>query len=184
MTNADRLREAAASYLNLDQLRILASTPSNVWDAIRTDVIPDELRDLLTLLQNLLTPPMSTTISSPSAVAAMLMAEAATIQHERLWVICLNKKNQVISIDRLYDGCLDTSPVRAAEVYRKALQINAACIILAHNHPSGDPTPSPDDIAITKQLIQAGALLDIDLMDHLIIGHARWCSMRERRLGW
>jgi DNA repair protein RadC len=184
MTNADRLREAAASYLDLDQLRMLASTPSNVWDAIRTDVIPDELRDLLTLLQHLLTPPMSTTISSPSAVAAMLMAEAATIQHERLWVICLNKKNQVISIDRLYNGCLDTSPVRAAEVYRKALQINAASIILAHNHPSGEPVASPQDVDITEKLIKAGTLLDIELLDHLIIGHGRWSSMRERHLGW
>ncbi|MBA3470281.1 MAG: JAB domain-containing protein [Herpetosiphonaceae bacterium] len=114
----------------------------------------------------------------------MLQAEAASIQHERLWVICLNTKKHVIAVERLYDGCLDSSPVRAAEVYRKAIQINAASIILAHSHPSGDVNPSVEDIILTNQLISAGQILDITMNDHLIIGHGRWASMRERRLGW
>ena len=181
---ADQLREAAAAYLDLDHLRRLAATPGNLWNAIRADAIPDEVRGLLALLHVLLTPPISTTISSPADVAGMLMAEAASIQHERLWVICLSTKNHVIAIDRLYDGCLNSSPVRASEVYRRAIQLNAAAIILAHTHPSGDVTPSADDIVITKQLISAGEVLDIALTDHLIIGHGRWCSMRQRRLGW
>jgi len=183
-TPADRFREAAASYIDLDHLRTLASTPGSLWDAVRSATVSDEVRAILLLLQELLTPPVTTTISSPADVAAMLQAEAASIQHERLWVICLNTKHHVIAVERLYDGCLNSSPVRAAEVYRKAIQINAASIILAHNHPSGDVTPSIEDVVLTKHLVSAGELLDISMTDHLIIGHGRWASMRERRLGW
>jgi DNA repair protein RadC len=70
------------------------------------------------------------------------------------------------------------------EVFREAIRRNCAHIVVAHNHPSGDPTPSPDDIAVTRQLVEAGRLLGIEVLDHLIIGQQRWLSMRDRRLGF
>jgi DNA repair protein RadC len=74
--------------------------------------------------------------------------------------------------------------VRVGELFRAAIQRNAASIIVVHNHPSGDPTPSPEDIALTKSIVQAGKLLDIDLIDHLVIGQNKYVSMKERGLGF
>jgi DNA repair protein RadC len=79
---------------------------------------------------------------------------------------------------------LNSSVVRVAEVFREAIRCNAAAIIVAHNHPSGDPTPSPEDIRVTRDLRQAGTLLDIELLDHVIIGAQRYVSMKERGLGF
>lgn len=98
----------------------------------------------------------------------------------------LNTKNHVINNWRhsLYKGSLNSSVVRVAEVFREAIRCNAAAIIVAHNHPSGDPTPSPEDIRVTRDIRQAGTLLDIELLDHVIIGAQRYVSMKERGLGF
>jgi DNA repair protein RadC len=74
--------------------------------------------------------------------------------------------------------------VRVGEVFREAIRENCLSIIVAHNHPSGDPTPSPDDIAVTRDMIQAGNLLDIEVLDHIVIGGGRWISMKQKRLGF
>jgi DNA repair protein RadC len=81
-------------------------------------------------------------------------------------------------------GSVNTSPVRIAEVFKAAIRENCAAIIVAHNHPSGDPTPSPEDVEVTRQLVAAGNLLDIEVLDHLIIGQQRFVSLRERGLGF
>ncbi|GIV97651.1 MAG: UPF0758 protein [Herpetosiphonaceae bacterium] len=132
----------------------------------------------------LATPEQRMQISSPADVAGLLMVEMSHLQQEHLRVINLNIKNQVLKITTVTVGSLNSASVRAAEVFRDAIKLNAAAIIIVHNHPSGDPTPSADDVIVTRQLIQAGQLLDIELLDHLIIGQGRWVSMRERRLGW
>jgi len=79
---------------------------------------------------------------------------------------------------------VNSAQVRVGEVFRDAVRRNSTAMIVAHNHPSGDPTPSPEDILVTRQIVEAGKLLDVDVLDHLIIGRGRYVSMRERGLGF
>jgi len=123
-------------------------------------------------------------ISSPKDVADLLTFFIGSLDHEELWVVCLNIRNQVICLVQLYKGSVNSSQVRVAEVFRQSIAENSPAIILAHNHPSGDPTPSPDDVAVTRAIVQAGKLLDINVLDHLVICRDRWISLKERGLGF
>jgi DNA repair protein RadC len=97
----------------------------------------------------------------------------------------LNTKNRPIGISTAYKGSINTTVIRVAELFREAIQRNAPAIIVAHSHPSGDPTPSPEDVAVTGEIVKAGKLLDIDVLDHLVIGEGqRFVSMKERGLGF
>jgi DNA repair protein RadC len=124
------------------------------------------------------------TIHSPADAAALVQYEMSALPQEHLRVINLDTRNRVINIEKLYVGSLNASTVRVAEVFKPAIQRNAAGIILLHNHPSGDPTPSPEDVALTRAIVQAGKLLDIEVLDHLIIGQGKWVSLKERGLGF
>ena len=108
----------------------------------------------------------------------------SALDQEHLRVINLDTRNRVINIEKLYIGSLNASTVRVGELFRPAIARNAASIIVLHNHPSGDPTPSPEDIALTRSIVQAGKLLDIAVLDHLVIGQGRWVSLKERGLGF
>jgi DNA repair protein RadC len=123
-------------------------------------------------------------ISSPADVATLLMVEMSHLEQEHLRVVMLNTKHYVLAISTIYIGTIDSSAVRVCEVFKEAMKRNAASIILCHNHPSGDPQPSPQDVLVTRQILEAGRLLGIDLLDHLVIGQGRWISLRERRLGF
>ncbi|HZU05195.1 MAG TPA: DNA repair protein RadC [Chloroflexota bacterium] len=123
-------------------------------------------------------------VRSPADLANLLMPEMAFLEQEHLRVVLLNTKNQVLAAPEVYVGSLNTSVVRVAELFREAIRQNAAAIIVVHNHPSGDPTPSAEDVEVTRQLIDAGALLDIEVLDHLVIGHQRYVSLRERGLAF
>jgi DNA repair protein RadC len=125
-------------------------------------------------------------VKSPADAANLLMGDMAYFQQEHLRVILLDTKNRILNNWRhsLYKGSLNSSVVRVAEVFREAIRCNAAAIIVAHNHPSGDPTPSPEDIRVTRDIRQAGTLLDIELLDHIVIGAQRYVSMKERGLGF
>jgi DNA repair protein RadC len=92
----------------------------------------------------------------------------------------------VVRLVKLYQGSVNTSQVRVAEVFKQAILDNSPSIVVAHNHPSGDPTPSPDDVAVTRELVKAGELMEVKVLDHLIIGHGpgRFVSMKERGLGF
>ncbi len=125
-----------------------------------------------------------TAISGPADIAAMLMPEMATLDREHLKVILLNTKNQVQSVHQLYVGSVNTAMVRPAEVFEEAVRWTCPSIALVHNHPSGDPTPSAEDVAMTKRLIGAGEILDVELVDHIVIGKQRFVSMRERGLAF
>jgi len=130
------------------------------------------------------TPEEKPAIHSPADVAALVQYEMAGLSQENLWVINLDTRNRMLNIEKLYVGSLNSSMVRVGELFRSAIQRNAASIIVVHNHPSGDPTPSPEDIALTKSIVQAGKLLDIELLDHLVIGQSKFVSMKERGLGF
>ena len=96
----------------------------------------------------------------------------------------MDTRNRMLGDETLYVGTLNASHIRIGEVFRDAIKRNCAAIIVAHNHPSGDPTPSPEDVEVTRQLIEAGKMLDIEVLDHLIIGQQRFVSLRERGLGF
>ncbi len=121
-------------------------------------------------------------ISSPADVAHLVGSEMALLPQEEFWVLLLDVRNRVMRVQRLYRGSLTKATIRVAEVFREAIRENAAAIIAVHNHPSGDPTPSPQDVAITRTLVEAGRLLDIPLLDHVVIGMGRWISLKERGL--
>jgi len=124
------------------------------------------------------------TIHSPADAAALLTYEMSALEQEELRVIILDTRNRVLHIEHVYKGSLNTSQVRVGELFKAAIRRNAATIIIVHNHPSGDPTPSPDDVAVTRAFVQAGKLLDIDVLDHLVIGGGRWVSLKDRGLGF
>jgi len=124
------------------------------------------------------------TIDSPADAAALVMYEMSALAQEQLRVMLLNTKNQVLEIKILYQGSLNSSAVRVGEVFKQAIIQNAAATIIFHNHPSGDPTPSHDDIAVTRALVEAGKLLDIQILDHLVIGAGSFISLKERNLGF
>jgi DNA repair protein RadC len=124
------------------------------------------------------------TIHSPGDAAALVLYEMQALEQEHLRVFLLDRRNRVLEIVDLYRGSVSSSQVRVGEIFREAVRKNASAIIVAHNHPSGDPTPSPDDVAVTRAILQAGKMLDIDVLDHLIIGQGRWVSLKERGLGF
>ena len=119
-------------------------------------------------------------IRSPRDVADRLILQMGRLEREELRVVLLNTKNVVLRIVTVYQGNVSSSLVRVGELFRDAVRVNATALILVHNHPSGDPTPSPDDLHLTAEALAAGRLLDIDLLDHLVIGHDAWVSLRDR----
>ena len=118
--------------------------------------------------------------------SVFLHVEMQLLPQEELRLVILDTKNRVMATPTLYRGTLSAAPGRLAEVYRDAVRRGAAKIAMAHNHPSGDPTPSRDDIAFTREAVEAGQLLEVELVDHLVFGHGadRWVSMRRQHLGF
>lgn len=123
-------------------------------------------------------------ISSPADAANLLMLEMSGLEQEHLRTILLDTKNRVLASPTVYIGNVNASIIRIAEVFREAIRENATALIVAHNHPSGDPNPSPEDVSVTCALVEAGALLGIEVLDHVIIGHQQFVSLKERGLGF
>lgn len=124
-------------------------------------------------------------INSPADAAALVQYEMSLLEQEHLRVILLDRRNRVLDIVEVYQGSVNSAQVRIGEVFKEAVARMASAIIVVHSHPSGDPTPSPEDVAVTRAIVQAGKLLDVETLDHLVIGHgARWVSMKERGLGF
>jgi len=117
-------------------------------------------------------------IRTPADLAEHLVPAMRHLEREELWSVLLNTKNVVTGMVTVYAGNLAGSPVRIGEVFRDAVRRQAASMVVVHNHPSGDPSPSAEDLRITRELAEAGRLLDIDLLDHLVIGQGRWVSLR------
>jgi DNA repair protein RadC len=129
-------------------------------------------------------PEVPTTINDPGQAAALVKYDMQALEYEALRVILMDTRNQVLEIKEIYRGSVNTAQVRAADVFKQAVRRNATALIVVHNHPSGDPTPSPDDVAVTRELIKAGELIDVKVLDHIIIGRGRHVSMKERGLGF
>lgn len=118
-------------------------------------------------------------IRSPADVAHLMMAELRYEKREHLVALILDVRNQVRYTRPISTGTLTESLVHPREVYKEAIRHSAAGIILVHNHPSGDPSPSSEDIATTRRLLEAGRIVGIDLLDHVIIGDGRWSSLKQ-----
>lgn len=118
-------------------------------------------------------------IKSPEDVSLLLMEKLRYYQQEHFVVLYLSTKNMVIHQDTLFKGSLNTSIVHPREIFKEAVKRSAAAIICVHNHPSGDPTPSHEDIEVTKRLKECGELIGIDFLDHIIIGSGRYLSLKE-----
>ena len=123
-------------------------------------------------------------IRSPQDAANLLLGEMSFLEQEHLRVLLLNTRNQVLGISEVYIGNVNTSVVRIGEIFRPAIRENCPSIIIIHNHPSGDPTPSAEDVSLTEQSIAAGRMLDIELLDHLVLGRNRFVSLKEQGLGF
>ncbi len=118
-------------------------------------------------------------IKSPDDVSKLLMEKMRYYQQEHFVVLYLSTKNMVIHQETMFKGSLNTSIVHPREVYKEAIKRSAAAIICVHNHPSGDPSPSREDIEVTKRLYECGEMIGVDFLDHIIIGSGKYISLKE-----
>ncbi len=123
-------------------------------------------------------------VTSPDDVANLLQIEMGALEQEQLRVVLLDTKHRILGTRTVYQGSVNQAQVRVGEIYRDAVRQNATAIVAVHNHPSGDPTPSAADVSLTVEMVRAGEMLDIDLLDRLIIGQGRWLSLRRLGLGF
>ena len=119
-------------------------------------------------------------IKSPQDVAAWVMEDLRYLRHEQFRIILLNTKNVIIAWEEISRGSLNSSIVHPREVFARAIKRSAAAVILVHNHPSGDPAPSQEDINITRRLVEVGRLVGIEVLDHLIIGDGIFTSLKDK----
>jgi len=123
-------------------------------------------------------------VHSPKDVVEIIDSFIGCLDHEQLWVINLDTRNRIMSLVKLYVGSVNSSQVRISEVFRQAVIENSPAIIVCHNHPSGDTSPSPEDVNLTRALVQAGKLLGIDVLDHIVVAFGKFTSLKERNLGF
>jgi DNA repair protein RadC len=121
-------------------------------------------------------------VRSPADVAALVMEDMRYLDREHFRTLSLNTKNQLVHLDTISVGSLNSSLVHPREVFKRAVMHSAAAVILVHNHPSGDPAPSAEDVEVTRRLVQAGGILGIAVLDHVIIGDGRYVSLKEEGL--
>jgi DNA repair protein RadC len=123
-------------------------------------------------------------VKTPADAAQLLMLDMGLLEQEEVRTMLLDTRNRVLAIHTIYKGSLNAASMRVAELFKEAIRSNCASLIVAHNHPSGDPTPSAEDISTTKTLVQAGKLLDIEVLDHVVVCQNRYVSLKERGLGF
>jgi len=128
--------------------------------------------------------PEARVIRCSDDVFNLLRGEMADLEREHLNVVLLNNRNNVVGVRQVYRGNVHSAVVRVAEVLRDAVRENCPSLIVAHNHPSGDPSPSPDDVALTRQLVEAGRMLNVEVLDHVVIARGGYVSLKERGLGF
>lgn len=179
----NQLREAIEQYIDIPTLRRLIAEKGNIQEALRTGDIPTEVSHLLGLLEVMISPIGRDQIRSPHDVAAYLQVKYGHESQECFSVVCLNTKNRVQTVETLYRGTLNSAPVRIAEVLAVPLKYHSAAFITAHNHPSGFPDPSPEDVLLIREINAGARVMDLDHLDHIIFSNDRHISTRERGLG-
>jgi len=125
-------------------------------------------------------PEMRPAIGSPEDASALVMEEMRRLDREVFRILCLNTKNRVIANELISQGSLNASLVHPREVFKTAIRHSSAAILLVHNHPSGDPAPSQEDLGVTRRLLDAARIMDIEILDHIIIGDGRYISLKEQ----
>jgi DNA repair protein RadC len=179
------VQELVRPYLDLVTLKRLAATGEDIRAAVRSHTeLPEEISKLLNTIRALLRPADGERIKSPADMAALLMVEMSHLDQEQMRVACLDTKNKLQKLHVVYQGSLNTSLIRVGEIFKEPVKLNSAAVILAHNHPSGEPEPSPEDVLVTREIVAAGTLLDVEVLDHLVIGQGRYVSLRQRGLGF
>lgn len=127
-------------------------------------------------------------VISPEVAGAYLLSRVFTpfeaFSQEEVWVLLLNTKNRITHQSMIYRGTIDTAYIRIGELFRPALKLNAASIIMSHVHPSGSPEPSPQDLRVTELASEAGHLLQVNLVDHIIVGRNQWVSLKSMGMGF
>ena len=126
--------------------------------------------------------PLGRQVSCPQDIYDLVAPEMANLLQEQVQVVLLDTKCHVLDVVMVYQGNVNMAVVRPAELLREAVIANAPSLVLVHNHPSGDPEPSPQDIHVTKDLVKAGAILGIEVADHLVVGHGAFVSLKQRGL--
>lgn len=122
-------------------------------------------------------------ISSPQDVADQVQYKMVALEQEELWVLLLDTRNHLLRTEHLYRGSLNASTVRPAEIFKAGIRHNAAALIIVHNHPSGDPSPSPEDVNLTRMLIEAGKMLELPVLDHVVVGSRGTASIKTLHPG-
>lgn len=164
---------------------VAAGAPDEVVQALRqTNQLLQELASRYEVSIKPERPDEMPVINFPEAVFALLGPEMSQLAQEQLRILLLDTRNNVMGQRVIYQGNVNSSVVRPAEVFRPAIIEAATSIIVSHNHPSGDPTPSGADVSITRDLVEAGELLGIAVLDHVVIAGSRWVSMKEAKLGF
>ena len=177
--------EMLAQYGSLGALRRVDTASLRATHGL-TPRQTTRLHDALELATILLVEPRleRPQITRPGDAARLVLPEMGLLESEQMRLLLLDTKNRLIAALTLYAGTINACQVRVAEVFREAVRRNASALILVHNHPSGVTDPSPDDMNLTREVVRAGRLLDVDVLDHLIVAGSAYRSLRERGLGW
>ena len=130
------------------------------------------------------TPEQRPQVRTPADAAQLLMLKMAFLEQEEVHTLQLDARNRVVSSSMVYRGSVNAASMRIGEVFREAIRANCMSVIVAHNHPSGDPAPSAEDVRVTKAIVQAGKLLDVEVLDHIIVAQHSHVSLKERGLGF
>jgi len=184
ITELADLHRALEPFIDLAKLRAFAAEQHELHEALRSDRPPQEVRAIMETMTAVLRPVKREQVRSPQDIAGLLMLEMGYLDQEEMRTVLLDTKNQLQEIVTVYRGSLNAAMIRVGEIFKAAIRRNSAALILAHNHPSSDPTPSPEDVLATREIVSAGKLLDVQVLDHLVIGQGRWISLRERGLGF
>ena len=179
-TPEELLRAALAPYVNLRRLQYLvAREPEAIQHALLVEQPPLEVQAIMNVLAAVLLPQQGERIEKSSDVAALLLMEMSQLTREELRVIYLSSRNYIQAIKTVAHGNFNSVGVRQVELFHEAVRRNSYAIIVVHNHPNGDPTPSPEDLYLTRQTQELGIRLGVKLLDHIVIGRGRWVSIAE-----
>ncbi|WP_168118520.1 DNA repair protein RadC [Paenibacillus sp. HB172176] len=185
------LREKTGSYI-IEEILSRFPTTEDLIDVTEQELVTikgigqtkaQQIVSALKLARILIAPaPPNYKIKKPEDVYKLVEPELRFLKKEHFICLFLNTKSGLIAKETISIGCLNASIVHPREVFRPAIKRSSASIICVHNHPSGNPDPSPEDVAITKRLVEAGSIIGIDVLDHVVTGHYRFVSLKERGL--